>query len=327
MRKAILLPLASCLWSLALVVLVGCTERSSQGEAERSERAASAPPLAGPAGGQPNRAPSVRSARIAPNPVLLNGSILVQVDGEDMDGDPLTFRYHWLVNGDRIEGQTQSTLNPRLAKRGDLLAVDVVPFDGKVEGVPYRTDPVVVGNTPPEVVRVVLAPSQVRAGDRLRAQVEGADADQDPIRYKFRWWRNNQLVSEGEAGELETVGWVRDDLIVVEVTPFDAAGAGQARFSEPIAIANSPPTITSVPPTAIDAGRYQYAVKATDPEGDPLTYGLDGAPPGMTIDTNTGRIEWRIMAGRRETHRVRVSVHDNREGYAFQEFALTPEKN
>lgn len=327
MRKAIRLSLASGLWSLVLVVLVGCTERSSDGEAARSDRSVSSSPSADRVAIQSNRPPSVRSARIAPNPALLNGPILVQVDGEDLDGDPLTFRHHWLINGDRIEGQTQSTLNPRLAKRGDLLAVDVVPFDGKVEGALYRTEPVVVGNTPPEVVRVVFAPSQVRAGERLHAQVEGADADQDPIRYKFRWWRNNQLVSEGETGELETVGWVRDDLIVVEVTPFDIAGAGQARSSEPIVIANSPPTITSVPPTTIDAGRYQYAVKATDPEGDPLTYGLDGAPPGMTIDPSTGRIEWRVVAGRREAHRVRVSVHDNREGYAFQEFSLTPEKN
>ena len=110
---------------------------------------------------------------------------------------------------------------------------------------------------------------------------------------------------------------------MVQVTPHDFAGSGKARFAEQITIANSSPKITSIPPTTINQGRYEYAVAANDPDGDPLTYTLQTAPSGMTIDKSTGRIEWRIAAETKGTHRVRLVVEDDRNGHAFQEFDLS----
>jgi hypothetical protein len=161
-------------------------------------------------------------------------------------------------------------------------------------------------------------------GDRISAKGEGTDADQDFIRYQFRWMRNGAPVveSEGEAGALDTAGFVRGDVLLVEVTPFDSTSRGRVFRSPSLTILNSHPKITSTPPTAIEGGRFTYEVGARDPEGDPLTYALETALPGMTIDQGTGRIEWKIPAETRGTHRVRVSVRDNRDGYAFQEFDL-----
>lgn len=268
-----------------------------------------------------NHPPAVRSATIVPNPVLLSGPVLVQVEADDPDNDPVTFRHQWLANGSPIDGATSSVLVPRMLKRGDQLAVEVIPLDGKGEGAPYRVE-TVVGNTPPEVTRVVFEPDQVRIGDRLHAKVEGLDADQDPIRYTYKWWRNTLPVAEGDQNTLDTTGFARDDTIVVEATPHDAAGRGKPKYSEPITIGNSPPTITSVPPTTVTKGRYEYAVTAVDPDGDRLTYTLDAAPPGMTIEKTTGRIEWQLTIETRGTHRVRVTVQDDRKGFAFQEFEL-----
>jgi hypothetical protein len=112
-------------------------------------------------------------------------------------------------------------------------------------------------------------------------------------------------------------------VILLEVTPEDVTSKGKLLRSPPLTIMNSHPTIASVPPAAIVGGRYVYDVKATDPEGDPITVALEAAPPGMTIDKATGHIEWRIPAETKGTHRVRVSVRDNRDGYAFQEFELS----
>ena len=199
----------------------------------------------------------------------------------------------------------------------------MIPSDGKTQGPPYRTQAVVVANTPPEVTQIVLEPSEVRVGDRLSVKVEGSDADQDDIRYTFKWWRNNAPLSEGEESVLDTTSFARGDKIVVQVTPHDSAGPGKPRFAEQITIANSPPKITSTPPTVIIQGRYEYTVTASDPEGDSLTYMLQTAPSGMIIDKTTGRIEWRITAGTKGTHRVKVVVEDDRKGHAFQEFDLS----
>ncbi|HET8579860.1 MAG TPA: putative Ig domain-containing protein [Nitrospiraceae bacterium] len=306
-RRTILSPLAYSL--LPLSFFFGCTSESSQsGVASGSS--------------QSNRPPSIQSAAIVPNPVVRSGPISIQVEAVDPDRDAVTFRHQWLLNGHPIEGQTGPTLAPDLVKRGDLVAVEVIPSDGKTQGSPYRTKEVAIGNTPPEVTQIVLVPSEVQVGDRLRAKVEGSDVDQDEIQYTFKWWRNNAPLKESDEGVLDTTGFTRGDTILVQATPHDYVGPGKARYAEQVTIANSPPRITSIPPTAINQGRYEYAVTASDPDGDPVTYTLETAPAGMSIDKATGRIEWRIAAETKGTHRVRVVVEDDRKGHAFQDFDL-----
>ncbi|MGH7231955.1 MAG: putative Ig domain-containing protein [Nitrospiraceae bacterium] len=269
-----------------------------------------------------NRQPILRSAKIVPNPALRDKPVSVQVDVIDPDGDLITIRYQWRANANPIPGQTGSILVPTMLKRDDLLEVDLIPFDGKMEGLPYRTNAIPVGNTPPQVMRVVL-PQEVQVGSHVRAHVEGSDADQDSVEYKFRWWRNNREVSEGKENALELAGFERGDTITVQVTPYDNVGAqGKAALADPITIANSPPKITSTPPTAIAGGRYKYAVTAIDPDGDPLLYSLEKSPSGMKIDKITGRIEWQIPSEVKGTHRARIKVVDSHEGFAFQEFDL-----
>ena len=49
-----------------------------------------------------NHPPAVRSARIFPSKAMIEMELRVEVQGEDMDGDPITYRYKWLVNKDQI---------------------------------------------------------------------------------------------------------------------------------------------------------------------------------------------------------------------------------
>ena len=56
---------------------------------------------------------------------------------------------------------------------------------------------------------------------------------------------------------------------------------------------NSSPVIESDPVTTAKEGvAYTYDVEATDPNGDTLTYSLTTSPPSMTINANTGVINW-----------------------------------
>jgi hypothetical protein len=247
----------------------------------------------------------------------------VRVEAIDPDNDPVMFRHQWVTNGHPVEGQTGPSLNQRLLKRGETVAVEVVPSDGKLEGRPFRTDQVIVANTPPEVRGVATENTVSKPGDRIRLKVESFDPDADDLHYTYRWWRNSALVAEGETGELQTAGYSRGDTIVVEVTPHDAGGPGKPLMSEPITIGNSPPSITSSPPGQVNQGTYEYMVKAVDPDGDPLSYTLEQAPAGMTIDKATGRIQWQISVGLSGSHRVKVLVEDGQSGHAFQEFDLS----
>ncbi|MFZ5530316.1 MAG: S8 family serine peptidase [Pseudomonadota bacterium] len=67
----------------------------------------------------------------------------------------------------------------------------------------------------------------------------------------------------------------------------------QAAYQILLAAAGSPPVIFSTPVTTATQGMpYSYAVQASDPGGSAITYALDVAPAGMTIDAASGMISW-----------------------------------
>jgi hypothetical protein len=87
---------------------------------------------------------------------------------------------------------------------------------------------------------------------------------------------------------------------------------------------NRAPVITSSPAGPTKRGAFEYVVTATDPDNDTLTYKLETAPSGMTIEASTGKIAWQMTSSLTGPQQVRVSVHDGNQGQAFQEFTLTP---
>ncbi|MBT8078020.1 MAG: putative Ig domain-containing protein, partial [Gammaproteobacteria bacterium] len=105
-------------------------------------------------------------------------------------------------------------------------------------------------------------------------------------------------------GELVVLDAVQDN--------WDNANIDYIEFV-PVAVGNQSPLITS---TAVLSGQvgmlYSYDVDAIDPDtGDTLTYFLDLAPVGMSIDAATGLISWTPVAGQEGANAVTVSVIDN----------------
>src|SRR5690606_12159175 len=74
--------------------------------------------------------------------------------------------------------------------------------------------------------------------------------------------------------------------------------------------------------TAEEDTDYQYAVEASDNDGDALTYRLAKAPSGMTINSTSGLITWRPSSEQVGDFTVQVEVTDGRGGIAQQQFVL-----
>ena len=301
-------------WSgvLLVIFLAGCSSESNQsGVASGSVVSQSG-----------NRPPVIQRAVVFPAPLILSGPVAVQIEADDTGRNPLTFRYQWFINEHRVEGETHSTLSPAFLKLGDKVEVEIAASDGQTSGKPYKTEPATVGNTPPEVVKVAIEPT---GSDRseMRAIAEGVDVDHDAIYYVYRWRRNATLVVEGENVTLDTAAFGRGDSITVEAIPRDAGGVGKSKLSEPIALGNNAPRITSHPPSKFEKGFFLYGVQAIDDDKDSLKYLLDAAPSGMTIDPATGMISWEVAPDVSGTHRVRILVQDGHGGSAFQDFDLS----
>ena len=269
-----------------------------------------------------NHPPVVRAATLQPTPLVLTGPIVVFVDAQDVDRNPLSFRYRWIVNGQTVRNQGGEQLQSELLKRGDAVSVEIWPHDGMVEGRPFTTEPLVVGNSPPVVAHLAIEPESVSPGVPVQARADMSDVDRDLIRVSYRWWKNDALVQEGDEAELNTAGFSRGDTLSVEAVPFDGVQKGKAVRSVPIRVGNSPPRIVSAPAKSIVNNRYDYQVEATDAESDVITFSLETAPPGMTIDEHRGSVSWQISPDQIGIHKVRILAKDSQGAITFQEFEL-----
>lgn len=297
--------------SLAVLGLTGCSLDSSQTDTTGS----------GTAG--PNHPPAIRSITLTPIPIVRDGVVTATVEAEDLDRDVVTFTFKWIVNEEPRPEEVSSTFHPEHLNLGDRVTVEAIPHDGKIAGLPVRSQSVVVGNTPPAIRALTIQPSSPKVGDRLAATVDGSDIDGEDIRYTYRWSHNNRLILEGEQGTLDTTGFSRGDVIAVSVTPHDRGSHGKEKLSDLLTLANSPPKFTSSPPGILANGQFGYIVSAVDPENDPVTFSLESAPSGMTIDEKTGRIQWEASPASAGVYKVKVLVKDDHQGWASQEFDVT----
>jgi len=85
---------------------------------------------------------------------------------------------------------------------------------------------------------------------------------------------------------------------------------------------NYPPVIYSTAPVQADVNAvYNYAVEATDPNNDVLSYSLLTAPSGMTINAGNGLIQW--LPAQAGDFNVEVQVNDGQGGVDNQTFTIT----
>lgn len=174
----------------------------------------------------------------------------------DADGDQVSYRYEWRLNGKVVPGATSARFPSPLRKR-DVAGVQVTPWDGELAG-PSSAAECSARNTPPTAPRVVLEPAEPTALTGLSVKVvQGAlDHDRDPVAYRYRWSRDglpSQL--DGPMAPPRTVR--HGEIWRVEVIPSDgdedgppvevSAVVGNTRPPTPAAVVKplSPPWVSS----------------------------------------------------------------------------------
>src|SRR2546426_935229 len=172
------LPICLAAPLFVILALWGCKGESKP---QASVSTAGGAPAAASGASTGNHPPVVRSARIFPSKAMIEMELRVEVQGEDMDGDPITYRYKWLVNKVPAPGASAPQFRTDGLKNGDRITVEVTPNDGKGDGVAFTTDPVTIGNTPPDIAEIHLEPVPLYRGDQLKVTVIAGDPDGDPV--------------------------------------------------------------------------------------------------------------------------------------------------
>ena len=173
----------------------------------------------------------------------------------------------------------------------------------------------------------VLSPRPVRAatvGRQYAYDVRAVDPDGDPVVFGLDRSPTGMSIDTN----LGTIRWTptTDQLgnqeIVIRATDARGAWATQS-YTITVRSVNLPPNITSVPPTTAAAGKaYSYAVRAIDPERDPITFSLTQKPIGMTINAVTGIVQWTPDATQLGPQDVAIRVEDGQGGYATQTYTV-----
>ena len=272
-----------------------------------------------------NHPPVIREARIFPADPSLDSTLAVEVEGEDIDGDRIAFRYQWVVNGQAFRGATAPQFAVDKLKQGDRVTLEITPSDGKANGTVFQTDAITVGNTAPDIDEIHVEPVPLHRGQTLKTRVIASDPDGDPVQLSYTWLRNDKEIPGARGPSLETKDFHKKDVLAVLVIPSDGKAVREGRAGLPVTIKNSPPRFTSIPPAESKDGQYIYQATVVDPDDDPITFELKQGPPGMSIDSTNGLVSWKLTPESKGKHHVVILAKDNDDGVTKQEFDLETE--
>jgi len=282
----------------------------------------------------PNVAPVISSA--PRTGIQLGASHLYAVDAVDENDDRITLTLPTAPAGMTLDPATRLVQwVPAPDQLGDN-NVEIRASDGR-GGVAVQSFVIEVtatgSNEPP---RIVSTPVVTAVKDTPYAyDLRGLDPDGDPLVWSLDAAPRGMSIHE----LLGTIRWTpaADQVgpadVVVLVTDAQGGRATQ-RFTINVRAVNSPPSITSVPPTQGNVGQgYRYAVQATDPDNDPLYavsfpggsaagIRLTTFPAGMSIDAATGLVQWTPTTSQVGPHDVVVEVSDGQGGNARQSFTV-----
>jgi len=125
-----------------------------------------------------NTPPELTKVKLMPEIFKPGDVLMVEAEGSDIDGDPLTFLYAWTRNDAPAGSAARMTAQ---ARRGDRIRVSVTPYDGEDYGTPVVLNRE-IQNFPPSFVE---HGNFSFTGGRYSYQAQANDPDGDILAYSL----------------------------------------------------------------------------------------------------------------------------------------------
>ena len=167
--------------------------------------------------------PSIALDPSAPEPNS-NVQAVILVGSYDADGDPVTYRYEWYINGSAA-GYTTNVLPAEAMENGDTVEVIVTPNDGEEDGPSISSSGAVTDITPPDDP-VIDTPERYRNKDEwtLTGSCEpGSSVDFSCADSITSWSFSTTCASDGTFEYTDT-GLTRGETIDCSADSTDTAG-------------------------------------------------------------------------------------------------------
>lgn len=268
-----------------------------------------------------NTPPEISEITLLPLNPTINSDLSVRISAFDKEGDAITYKVKWFVNGKEI-GEGMS-FKYEEAKKDDKIFAEVRPFDGKEWGKAVRSKEITLGNLPPRIVSAKITPDSLFVHTPqiiVTAIVE--DPDGDSIRLFVHWMLNDERIADSSnVLDLRKLKLKKNDRITGGAVASDGSFISEPFMFE-LEIANSAPMFrTRIDSVVARPESLYYQVPIIDPDGDKLTFELLDAPKGVKIDKSNGVIYG--SAGNVNTFEVLVRATDTDGAYLDAKFTLT----
>lgn len=254
----------------------------------------------------------------------------------DADGDAITFSIvnqpQW-TTFNSVNGELRGT--PSDADVGDTAEIQITATDGK-DNSPSTTFKIKVRprNQPPPPPQnaaptVSGSPAgSVVAGQAYAFQPTAADADGDALSFTILnkpVWASFSTATGRLAGTPGTARVGSYPNITIAVSDGRASATLPAFTIQVQAPANRAPTISGTPATTIASGSaYAFQPTASDPDGNNLTFSVQGIPVWATFSTSTGRLSGTPASAHVGAHTgIIITVSDGNASASLPSFAIT----
>ena len=257
-----------------------------------------------------NRAPTL--APLGPFSVHEGASLEFAVVGSDPDGDDLTYSAQPMPAGATLDGVTGAfAWTPGY----DAAGTHVVTFAAS-DGIETATRDVTITVTnvqrPP--VFDTIPSRTVFEGEALTLDVRATDPEGDALTLGISNLPDGASFADHGDGT-GTLSWTPTQFqsgdYTLDVRASDGTAIGSTTALLRVADVNAGPAFVPVGSKRVSEGaRLAFIVAASDPEGDPLSYAVEGLPAGATFNGATRVFDWRPSYDQAGLHQVTFSATD-----------------
>ena len=191
-----------------------------------------------------NHPPILHEVWLEPDPGDAHSVWHAGGEGEDPEGEPLTWFYSWRVDGLLVQEGSSPMLLPGQCARGSLIRVEVSVADPWGAWSLPATREREVGNASPGVGVVHLSPTPLTAADEVVCEAIDADSDGDLTIQEVRWYLGGEEVASD--GDVLAPGVAsRGDLLSCGITSTDGIATSDQRLSDQVLVENALPQVVS----------------------------------------------------------------------------------
>lgn len=239
-------------------------------------------------------------------------TLQLAVSASDIDGDALAFRLDQAPAGATIDAAT-GAITWTASGPGTAVVFTVTVGDGSAEASRSFTVTVLPAGGENRAPLAAADAATVEQGASVRIDVLGNDLDPEgealTIDALTQPANGTAAVEDGAIRYTPAEGFTGSDSFSYTVVDPDGASA-TATVTVTVLAVNRAPVVAPIADLELLEGvALSLAVQASDPDGDTLSYRLDAAPDGATIDAASGLIAW-TAAGPNASYGFTVTVSD-----------------